>query len=318
MPADRPTFESVRAAMATIAPHIHRTPVVTCGAIDRAAGCEVFLKCENFQKVGAFKARGACNAVMSLDDATAARGVVTHSSGNHAQALAWAAALRSIPAHIVMPSNAPPIKRRAVEEYGGKIYECLPTVADREATAARVQAETGATLIPPYNDERIIAGQGTCALEFLAQAPDLDAIIVPVGGGGMLAGTAITTNALAPNIAVFGAEPANADDAFRSLASGQIEPMDTPDTIADGLRTTLGTLTFPIIHDLVKAIVLVSEEEITAAMRLVLERAKLVVEPSGAVGIAAACTKACADYGFRKIGVIVTGGNVDVFSLSTR
>ena len=312
MPTARPTIDDVRAAMARIAPHVHRTPVVTCGAIDRAAGCEVFLKCENFQKVGAFKARGACNAVLSLDEAVAGRGVVTHSSGNHAQALAWAASLRGIPAHIVMPTNAPPIKRRAVEGYGGTIYECEPTVKDREHTAARVANETGATLIPPYDDAVIIAGQGTCALELLGQVPDLDAIIVPVGGGGILAGTAITTNSLSPNTTVFAAEPANADDAYRSKASGMIEPMKNPNTIADGLRTTLGNLTFPVLQELVEAVLLVSEEEITDAMRLIMERAKIVVEPSGAVGIAAACTAAFANENYKRVGVIVTGGNVDL------
>lgn len=303
--------------MATIAPHVHRTPVFTCGAIDCAAGCEVVLKCENFQKIGAFKARGACNAVLSLDDSVACHGVVTHSSGNHAQALAWAASLRGIPAHIVMPTNSSPIKRRAVEGYGGKIYDCEPTVESRRRTAAHVASDTGATMIHPYNDPRIIAGQGTCALEFLGQAPDLEAIVVPVGGGGLLAGTAITTNALAPEIKVFAAEPANADDAFRSKASGRIEPMENPNTIADGLRTTLGDLTFPVLRDLVQAVLLVSEEEIAAAMRLVMERAKLVVEPSGAVGIAAVCTDAFVGHQFKKVGVIVTGGNVDLFSQST-
>ena len=313
MDATRPTLDDIRAAAAQIAPHVHRTPVLTCGAIDSAAGMEVFLKCENFQKVGAFKARGACNAVMGLDEETAARGVVTHSSGNHAQALAWAAGLRDIPAHIVMPKNAPAIKRRAVEAYGGIVHECEPTVKDREANASRVCEETGGTLIPPYDDPRIIAGQGTCALELLGQVPDLDAIICPVGGGGMLAGTAITTNALSPQTTVYAAEPEQADDAFRSMASGQIEPMDNPRTIADGLRTTLGEHTFPVISDIVKAVLLVSESEIAAAMRLTMERAKIVVEPSGAVGVAAACKDSFNMH--KRVGIIVTGGNVDLDQL---
>jgi threonine dehydratase len=273
----------------------------------------VFLKCENFQKVGAFKARGACNAVLSLDEATAARGVVTHSSGNHAQALAWAASLRGIPAHIVMPTNAPPIKRRAVEGYGGTIYECEPTVKDREHTAARVANETGATLIPPYDDPRVIAGQGTCALELLGQVPDLDAIICPVGGGGMLSGSAIATKALSPKTTIYAAEPKQADDAFRSKVSGKIEPMENPDTIADGLRTTLGEHTFPVLRDLVEEVRLVSESEIAAAMRLVMERAKIVVEPSGAVGIAAVCDDTFNQH--HRVGVIVTGGNLDLNEL---
>ena len=314
MDATRPSLDDIRTAAKRIAPHLHRTPVLTCGAIDSATGMEIFLKCENFQKVGAFKARGACNAVMGLDEATAARGVVTHSSGNHAQALAWAAGLRGIPAHIVMPSNAPAIKRRAVEGYGGIVYECKPTVKDREENATRLCEETGGTLIPPYDDPRIIAGQGTCALELIAQVPDLDAIICPVGGGGMLSGTAIATKALAPETIVYAAEPERADDAFRSKASGKIEPMENPDTIADGLRTTLGEHTFPVIRDLVKDVLLVSEAQIAAAMRLVMERAKIVVEPSGAVGVAAACADTFNQH--QRVGVIVTGGNLDLNELS--
>ena len=313
MDATRPGLDDIRIAAERIAPHVHRTPVVTCGAINDACGMEIFLKCENFQKVGAFKARGACNAVMGLDEDTAERGVVTHSSGNHAQALAWAASLRGIPAHIVMPTNAPAVKRRGVIGYGGIVHDCKPTVEDREQNADRVCRETGGTLIPPYDDPRIIAGQGTCALELLGQVPDLDAIICPVGGGGVLSGTAIATNALSPETTVYAAEPERADDAFRSMASGRIEPMDNPDTIADGLRTTLGEHTFPVIRDLVKEVLLVGEAEMAAAMRLVMERAKLVVEPSGAIGVAAASNPKVSHH--RRVGVIITGGNFDLMNL---
>ena len=312
----RPTIDDIRLAAERIAPHIHRTPVLTCEAINRATGREIFLKCENLQKVGAFKARGACNAVMGLDDKTAERGVVTHSSGNHAQALAWAAAKRGIPANIVMPTNAPSIKRKAVIEYGGIVHECQPTIEDRIRTAQLVSEETGGSIIPPYDDHRIIAGQGTVALELMGQVPDLDAVITPVGGGGMLSGVAIAMNALSPNTSRFAAEPAQADDAYRSLASGNIEPMPNPDTIADGLRTTLGARTFPIIKDLIEEIFLVQEHQIARAMRLVMERAKLVVEPSGVVAVAAACDRAFRERsGMKRIGIVITGGNVDLTKL---
>ncbi len=312
----RPTINDIRSAAERIAPHVHRTPVVTCEAINRATGREIFLKCENLQKVGAFKARGACNAVMGLDDDTAKRGVVTHSSGNHAQALAWAAAKRGIPANIVMPTNAPSIKRKAVLEYGGIVHDCKPTIEDRERNALRVSKETGGTIIPPYDDHRIIAGQGTAGLELLGQVPELDAVITPVGGGGLLSGMAIVMEALSPKTKRFAAEPFKADDAYRSLASGKIEPMPHPDTIADGLRTTLGKLTFPIIKDLIEEIFLVQEKEIGSALRLVMERAKLVVEPSGVVAVAAVCGHAFRERpGIQRVGIVLTGGNVDLAKL---
>lgn len=318
----RPTLDDVRAAARRIEPFVHRTPIARCTAIDDLAGdpgaCEVHLKCENLQKVGAFKARGAMNAVLLLDDATAARGVVTHSSGNHAQALAWAARTRGIPAHIVMPTNAPAVKRRAVEGYSGIVHDCEPTLESRLATCARVAAETGGEVVPPYDDDRIIAGQGTLALELLGQVPHLDAVIVPVGGGGMISGVATVVKALAPGCRVIGAEPALADDAARSKHAGSIQPHDGDPTrtIADGLRTTLGERTFPIIRDLVDEIVTVDETAIAAALRLVLERAKLVIEPSAAVGVAVATAPAFRDRGHRAVGVVLCGGNLDLDAMA--
>jgi len=308
---------AIRAAAARIAPHAHRTPVFENDTLSRMAGRPLRFKCENFQRVGAFKFRGACNAVLALDEAAARRGVVTHSSGNHAQALALAARLRGIPAHIVMPRNAPAVKRAAVEGYGGIVYPCEPTVADREATAARVVAETGGTLIPPYDHPDVIAGQGTIALEFLEQEPDLRAIVVPIGGGGMTAGVTIAAKGLKPGITVVAAEPAFADDAARSKAAGSIQPVAATVTIADGLRTSLGHLTFPVVRDLVDEVVTVTEGEIVAAMRLVFERMKLVIEPSAAVGVAAVLAGRSRSLagGDGPVGIILCGGNVDLDAL---
>ncbi len=304
---------AVEDAARRIAGLVHRTPVMTCATLDRLAGRALFFKCENLQKVGAFKFRGACNAIGKLTPEAAARGVVTHSSGNHAQALALAAQLRGIAAHIVMPSNAPAVKRRAVEEYGGRVIECVPTLAAREETAAAVVAATGATLIPPYDHPDIIAGQGTAALELLEQVPDLDAIVAPVGGGGLVAGTCIAVKGVRPLIRVFAAEPAGADDAARSKASGKLIPQTGPHTIADGLLTSLGDLTWPILRDHVERVVLVSEAEILAAMRLVWERAKTVIEPSAAVAVAATLTEEYRNLeGLTRVGVILSGGNVDL------
>jgi threonine dehydratase/serine racemase len=308
---------AIRAAARRIAPHAHRTPVYRCASIARRAGLDLRFKCENFQRVGAFKFRGACNAVFSLSDAVARRGVVTHSSGNHAQALALAASLRGIAAHIVMPTNAPAVKRAAVEGYGGIVYPCAPTVAAREAEANRVVAETGGTLIPPYDHADVIAGQGTVALEFLEQEPDLAAIVVPIGGGGLISGIAIAAKSIKPSIRIVAAEPANADDAARSKAAGSIQPIAPTTTIADGLRTSLGALTFPVVRDLVDEVATVSEEEIVAAMRLVFERAKLVIEPSAAVGVAVALagrSTALRDIA-GPVGVVLCGGNVDLDAL---
>ena len=304
---------AIRAAAARLEGVAHRTPVETCATIDRLAGRTLFFKCEQLQRVGAFKFRGAWNAVASLDDETAARGVVTHSSGNHAQALALAARLRGIAAHIVMPHNAPMVKRRAVEDYGGRVVSCEPTLAAREEAVTRLQADTGATLIHPYDDARVIAGQGTAALELLAQAGPLDAIVTPVGGGGLLAGTAIAARGVQPGIRVFAAEPAGADDAARSKRAGVRLPQEAPATIADGLLATLGTLTWPVLRDEVEEVILVSEREIVAAMRIAWERAKLLIEPSAAVAVAAVLSDRfrALDVG-RRVGVVLTGGNVDL------
>lgn len=307
-------LDDIREAARRIAGRAHRTPVLTCTSLDDWAGRRIFLKCENLQKVGAFKFRGACNAVARLDDARAARGVVTHSSGNHAQALALAARLRGIESHIVMPKTAPAVKRRAVEGYGGRVVECEPTLAAREETTERVRATTGAVLIPPYDHPDVIAGQGTAALELLEEVPDLDVVVAPVGGGGLLAGTCIAAHGLRPRIRVIAGEPAGADDAARSLAAGRRIPQTAPDTIADGLLTSLGELTWPVIRDHVAAIETVTDEEIVAAMRFVWERTKLVIEPSAAVAVAAlrrpGFARAAGDAG--RVGVILSGGNVDL------
>lgn len=308
------TISDIYDAAARIQPYAHRTPVLTCHMLDARVGAQVFLKCENLQKVGAFKFRGACNAVFSLSAEQAARGVVTHSSGNHAQALALAARLRGIPAYIVMPSNAPAVKQAAVAGYGGVITLCAPTLAARESTLADVVAATGAEVVHPYNDNRVIAGQGTAALELLADVPDLEVIIAPVGGGGLLSGVALAAKAISPVIRVIAGEPAGADDAFRSLAAGEIVPSIAPQTIADGLLTSLGDLTFPIIRQHVEQIVTVSEEAIIAAMHFVWERTKMVVEPSGVVPVAV-LWEGKIDLRGRRVGVILSGGNVDLARL---
>lgn len=305
------TLADIRQAAERIRPYAHRTPVVTCESLDRQVGARVFLKCENLQKVGAFKFRGACNAVFSLGEAEAARGVCTHSSGNHAQALALAARLRGIPAYIVMPENAPAVKKAAVAGYGGQITFCAPTLEAREATLAQVQERSGAALVHPYDDERVIAGQGTAALELLEEVPDLDAVLAPVGGGGLLSGTALAVKGLAPHIRVLGSEPEMADDAYRSLLAGRVLPSVAPKTIADGLLTSLSARTFEVIRQNVEQIVTVSEASIVEAMRFVWERAKLVIEPSAAVAVAALWERKARLDG-AKVGVILSGGNVDL------
>jgi threonine dehydratase/serine racemase len=316
MPTYACTLADVRAAAARIRGAAHRTPVMTCATLDRLAGRSLFFKCENLQKVGAFKYRGATNAVRRLTDAQAARGVVTHSSGNHAQALALAARERGVPAYIVMPSTAPAVKRAAVEGYGGRVALCEPTLAAREEAAARLVAETGATLIPPFDHPDVIAGQGTVALELLEDVPDLDALVACVGGGGLIAGCAVAARELDPNVRVFGAEPLGADDAARSKAAGQWLPQTAPNTIADGLLTSTGRLTWPVVRDLVERVFTVTDDEIRAAMRLVWERMKLVVEPSGAVGAAAALGAAFrALPGARRVGIVLSGGNVGLDKL---
>ncbi len=308
------TIDDVRAAAERIRRYAHRTPVLTCSSLDRMAGARLFFKCENLQKVGAFKFRGACNAVLSLTDAEAARGVATHSSGNHAAALALAARLRGIPSRVVMPRNAREIKKAAVAGYGAEITECEPTLAAREATLAAIVAASGATVVHPYNDPRVIAGQGTAALELLAEVDGLDLVVAPVGGGGLLSGTAIAVAALSPETAVWGAEPAGADDAWRSLRDGRIVPSVDPRTIADGLLTSLGEHTFAILRARVAGIVTVGEEAIVAAMRHVWERMKILIEPSSAVPLAALLEGRLAVAG-KRVGIIVSGGNVDLDGL---
>ncbi|HEY7491286.1 MAG TPA: pyridoxal-phosphate dependent enzyme [Candidatus Tectomicrobia bacterium] len=306
-----PTLADIRQAAARLKPYVHRTPVLMCTSLNRMIGAEIFCKCENFQKVGAFKFRGACNAVLALSDAAAQRGVATHSSGNHAAALALAARLRGITAHIVMPQNAPEVKKTAVAGYGGRIVFCEPTLAAREAMLASVVQETGATFIPPYNDPQVIAGQGTAALEFCEDVTGLDVVLAPVGGGGLVSGTAIAVAGLSPTTRVIAAEPAGADDAYRSLQAGTILPSVHPRTIADGLLTSLGELTFAIIQRHVAQIVTVSEEAISSAMRHVWERMKIVIEPSAAVPIGALLEKRLNLTG-QRVGVILSGGNVDL------
>ncbi len=309
-----PTISDIRAAAERIRPFAHRTPVLTCSSLDAMVGARLFFKCENFQKVGAFKFRGATNAVFALSEADAAKGVATHSSGNHAAALSLAARLRGVPAHVVMPRTAKAIKQAAVAGYGGRVVLCEPTLAAREATLASVVAATGANVVHPYNDPMVIAGQGTAALELLEQAPDLDVVIAPVGGGGLLSGTAISVSALAPGTRVVAAEPAAADDAYRSLKEGRIVPSVDPRTIADGLLTSLGSLTFAIIRRLGAEIVTVSEGAIADAMRHVWERMKIVIEPSSAVPLAALLEGALRVPG-KRVGIIVSGGNVDLDAL---
>jgi threonine dehydratase len=282
------SLDDVHDAARRIAGWAHVTPVMTCATLNRRAGKSLFFKCEQWQKVGAFKFRGACNAIRKLEPESAAAGVVTHSSGNHAQAVALAARMRGIPAHIVMPRTAPVVKRRAVEDYGGRVIECEPTLPARETTTAQVQAETRATLIPPYNHADVMAGQGTAALELLEQAP------------------------LIPRIRIFAAEPLGADDAARSKAAGKLIPQTGPKTIADGLLTSLGDLTWPVLRDQVERVITVSEEQIIEAMRLMWERAKLLIEPSAAVAVAAALSAEFRDVNVHHVGIVLSGGNVDL------
>lgn len=303
---DIPTFEDVRAAADRIAPFVHRTPVLTSRTLDREFQAEFFFKCENLQKVGAFKARGATNAVMSLDDAAASAGVATHSSGNHGQALAYAAAARGIRAWVVMPDHAPDVKIDAVRGYGAEVVFCPQS--DREARTALLVEETGAELIHPFDNAAVIAGQGTASLELIEEVDELDLIAAPVGGGGLLGGTALVATALLPAAAIIGGEPEAVDDAFRSIRDGLLHPaVADPRTIADGLLTGLGKRNFAILKDAVE-IVTVSEAEIVAAARFFLERMKLVVEPSGAVALAAVRKL---DLAGKRVGVIVSGGNTD-------
>ncbi len=306
-------LQDVREALERIAEFVHRTPTVTNRTFDDWAGKELFFKCENLQKIGAFKYRGACNAILQLPPEDAQRGVLTHSSGNHAQAISLAAKSANIPAYIVMPKTAPAVKRRAVEQYGGQVFECEPILESREATTAKVAEETGAVFIPPYNHPHIIAGQGTAALELIEEVPDLDAVIAPIGGGGLISGTCAALCCGSSPIRVFGAEPQRADDAARSKAANSLLPSTNPQTIADGLLTSLGDLTWPYVRDHVESIITVSEEEIVSTMRRFWERTKLLIEPSSAVTIAATLTEEFkSNSEIRRVGVIISGGNVDL------
>lgn len=309
-----PTLADIHAAAARIAGTAHRTPVLTNASLDAMTGAALFFKCENFQKGGAYKFRGALNAVRSLTDEQARPGVVTHSSGNHATCLSLAARLRGVPAHIVVPRNAPLIKQRAITAYGGQLTLCEPTLSARQAEADRIQRETGAVFVHPYDDPLVIAGQGTAGMEFLEQVPQLDMLIAPVSGGGLLSGLCLAAAALAPQTGVWGAEPALADDAFRSLREGKLLTNTNTATIADGLRASLSERTFGIIREHARGIVTVTEEQIIAAMRLVWERMKLVVEPSGVVPLAAVLASP-EKFRAKRVGIILTGGNVDLDKL---
>jgi threonine dehydratase len=309
-----PTIETIRQAHARIRPHIHRTPVLTSSALNQMCSAEIFFKCENFQKAGAFKIRGAANAVFSLSDNQAKTGVATHSSGNFAAALALAARSRGIRAYVVMPTSTPTVKKAAVEGYGASITFCEATLEAREKGVAGLIDRTGAAFVHPYNDYRIIAGQGTAALELVEEAPELDIVIAPVGGGGLISGTAIAVRSVSPKTLIMAAEPKMADDAYRSFKAGKIIPSNNPKTISDGLRTSLGDLTFPIIMKRVSDIVTVSEQETVDAMRHIWERMKIIVEPSASVGFAAVLARRCELAG-KKIGIILSGGNVDLTDL---
>ncbi len=306
-------FGQIRAAHERIRPYIHRTPVLTSSSLDEASRAKLFFKCENLQKIGAFKARGATNAVFSLDDATAKRGVATHSSGNHGTALARAAKLRGIPAHIVMPKNSAKVKVRAVERYGAHIIFCEPNDAAREAACADVVAKTGATLIHSFENQQVMAGQGTAAIELLEDA-DVDLVMCPIGGGGLLSGTAVAAKSMRPNIKVVAIEPANADDTAQSFRAHKRIVTEKKFTIADGLRTNVGEQTFPIIQRYVDDVVTVSEEAIVSAMRTIWETMKIIIEPSAAVSYAAIAEHKI-DIAGKRAGIIFTGGNVDLDAL---
>lgn len=313
-PPDIPTFADVLAARDRIARHIHRTPVLTSRMLNEMAGAELFFKCENLQKAGAFKARGASNAVFGLSDDQAARGVATHSSGNHGTCLSYAAGRRGIPCTVVMPRTAPQAKKDAVMGYGGRVVECEPSTSSREAVFAEVVAQTGAEFVHPYNDRRVIAGQGTCALELADHVEGLDAVIAPIGGGGMVSGTCLTLSQIAPGVRIYAGEPEQADDAARSLRAGHIIADDAPETIADGLKVPLKDLTWHFVRNHVAEILTVSEAEIIAAMELIWKRLKIVMEPSSAVPLAAVL-KNPELFAGQRVGIIITGGNVDLKKL---
>ena len=306
-----PTYQDVLVAHDRIAPYIHRTPVLTSSYFNDLTGAQLFFKCENLQKAGAFKVRGASNAVFGLDDEAAKRGVATHSSGNHALSLSYAAGRRGIPCHVVMPRTAPDAKKAAVRGYGGVITECEPSTSSREETFARIHEETGADFVHPYNDPRVIAGQGTCSRELMEQTDGLDAVIAPIGGGGMVSGTCLWLSHAAPETAIYAAEPEQADDAYRSFKAGHIIADDAPQTVADGLKVPLKENTWHFVQNHVTDILTASEEEIVAAMKLAWQRMKIVLEPSSAVPLAT-ILKNPGVFAGKRVGVIITGGNVDM------
>ncbi|WP_296059270.1 beta-hydroxyaspartate dehydratase BhcB [uncultured Amphritea sp.] len=309
-----PTYDDVLIAHERIKPYIHETPVLTSRFLNELTGAELFFKCENLQKAGAFKVRGASNAVFGLTEAQAAVGVATHSSGNHALSLSYAAGQRGIPVTVVMPRTAPQAKKDAVRGYGGTIVECEPSTSSREAVFADVVAESGADFVHPYNDPRVIAGQATCAKELLSQVDNLDAVIAPIGGGGMISGTCLTLSTLAPQVKIYAAEPLNADDAARSFKAGYIIADDAPETVADGLKVPLKDLTWHFVSNHVTDILTATEEEIVDAMKLIWKRMKIVVEPSSAVPLATILKNPDLFRG-KRVGVIITGGNVDLDKL---
>ena len=309
-----PTFDDVLAAEKRIRPHIHRTPVLTSSYLNGLTGAELYFKCENFQKAGAFKVRGASNAVFGLDEDTAKKGVATHSSGNHALSLSYAAGRRGIPVTVVMPRTAPEAKKAAVRGYGGKVVECEPSTSSREAVFAEVVAESGADFVHPYNDPRVIAGQATCSRELIEQVEGLDAVVAPIGGGGMISGSCLTISNIAPETKIYAAEPKNADDACRSFKAGHIIADDAPQTVADGLKVPLKELTWHFVSNHVEDILLAEEQEIIDAMYLIWQRMKIVMEPSSAVPLATILKNGNLFAG-KKVGVIITGGNVDLNKL---
>jgi threonine dehydratase len=311
---DLPVYADVAAAHDRIRPHIHRTPILTSETFNAMVGGELFFKCENYQKAGAFKARGASNAVFSLTDAQAARGVATHSSGNHGLSLAYAAGRRGIPCQVVMPRTAPEPKKAAVRGYGGTVVECEPSTSSREAVFAEVVAKTGAEFVHPYNDPRVIAGQGTCSKEMFEELGAMDAIIAPIGGGGMISGTCLAMSHLSPSTLIYAAEPTTADDAYQSFKTGAIVAYDAPVTIADGLKVPLKERTWHFVQKHVADVLLADEDEIIAAMRLTWERMKIVMEPSCAVPLAAILRNKHLFAG-KRVGVVITGGNVDMDKL---
>ena len=309
-----PTFDDMLAAHDRIAPYVHRTPVLTSSFLNELTGAQLFFKCENLQKAGAFKVRGASNAVFGLSDAEAKRGVCTHSSGNHALSLSYAAGRRGIPCNVVMPRTAPQAKKDAVRGYGGMITECEPSTTSREAVFAEVQARTGGDFVHPYNDPRVIAGQGTCSRELMAQTDGLDMVVAPIGGGGMISGTCLTLSHLAPEVQIIAAEPEQADDAARSFRAGHIIADDAPDTIADGLKVPLKDLTWHFVSNHVSDVLTASEDQIVDAMKLTWKRMKIVMEASSAVPLATILANKDRFAG-KRVGIIITGGNVDLDAL---